>query len=453
MRRRTKTGRTKTAEAGALVLVAVLALTGCTAQLSAQTAASGGAGVDPIVEWIDQAAVPLETADATAPLDDLAVLPSVVGDATVVGLGESAHGLGDQFALRHRIVRYLVEEMGFRLLAWEADYGSGVAVDRYVVDGVGDPRQIVGSMVSAWQSEQMLALVEWMRAYNRTHSDKVRFVGTDLTQLRQLSLDEISSYVRAVAPGRLDELAAHLSAIHLHGDPGEHVAWYYQQTDKESLIGHARAVRDLIAGLPATTERDDVLRHAEAVLGFYLHYAQEGEDLRDRFMADSIIAWQRRTGHKTAFWGANVHVAAAEQVEYAFPPTVSAARLVPVGHWLRQQYGTGYAAVAGIFGSGEVLQGFETGRPAIYQVPVPRPGTTDHTLAQAGPDMLLLDLNVPAKAPAVRAWRDGPATLRLIGAAYDIAMEEQYAMTVRCLSQAFDVLVYIDRTRPSRLLR
>lgn len=117
--------------------------------------------------------------------------------------------------------------------------------------------------------------------------------------------------------------------------------------------------------------RRQLRRVEQAVLGrpgFHLHYAQEGEDLRDRFMADSLVEWQRRTGHKAMFWGANVHVAASEQVRYAFPPTVQAARLVPVGHWLRQQYGTGYVAVAGIFGSDEVLQGFETGRPAVYRV-------------------------------------------------------------------------------------
>lgn len=437
------------AGAVALVTAAALALAGCGAAPEEARAAPGGG---PVVEWIDRTAVRLDSVDPADPMDPPAAVPDLVGDATVVGLGESAHGLGDQFTMRHRIVRYLVEQKGFRTLAWEADYASGVAVDRYVVDGIGDPRQIVGAMVSAWQSEQMLALVEWMREYNRTHTEKVRFLGTDVTQLRQLSLDEIRRHVEAVAPARLTELSGHLDEIGLRGSPGRHVGWYYQQPDKERLIGHARAVRDLVAALPAP-DRDGVLRHAEAVLGFYLNYAQEeNKDFRDRFMAESLIAWQSRTGHKTVFWGANVHVAAAERVDYAFPPTVPHAQLVPAGHWLRQQYGTGYVAIAAIFGSGEVLQGFETGEPRVYQVPAPGAGTTDHMLAQARHDMLLLDLRAPAAQPEVRAWLDGPATLRLIGAAYDAAADDQYAMTVDRLSAAFDAVAYVDDTGPAQLL-
>jgi erythromycin esterase-like protein len=58
------------------------------------------------------------------------------------------------------------------------------------------------------------------------------------------------------------------------------------------------------------------------------------------------------------------------------------------------------------------------------QVPPPRPGTVDHA----------------------------PATLRLIGAAYDAAADERYSMTVDPLSNAFDALVHVDRTGPARLL-
>jgi erythromycin esterase len=436
-------GTGRRAGAVAVVTAAALALAGC-------GAASGN---EPVVAWIDRTSVRLDGVDPAVPMEPPAAVPDLVGDATVVGLGESAHGLGDQFTMRHRIVRYLVEQEGFRTLAWEADHASGVAVDRYVVDGIGDPRQIVGAMVSAWQSEQMLALVEWMHGYNRTHTEKVRFFGTDVTQLRQLSLDEIRKHVEEVAPERLTELSAHLDEIGLRGSPGRHVGWYHQQPDKERLIGHARAVRDLVAAMPASPDRDGVLRHAEAVLGFYLNYAQEeNKDFRDRFMAESLIAWQGRTGHKAVFWGANVHVAAAERVDYAFPPTVPHAQLVPTGYWLRQQYGTGYVAIAAIFGSGEVLQGFETGEPRVYQVPAPGAGTTDHVLAQARHDMLLLDLRAPAAQPAVRSWLDGPATLRLIGAAYDAAADGQYAMTVDKLSAAFDAIAYVDDTGPAQLL-
>ncbi len=51
-----------------------------------------------VTAWIRQHATPLATTDPTAPLTDLAPLPQVVGDAQVVGLGESTHGAHEQFA-------------------------------------------------------------------------------------------------------------------------------------------------------------------------------------------------------------------------------------------------------------------------------------------------------------------------------------------------------------------
>jgi erythromycin esterase-like protein len=59
-----------------------------------------------------------------------------------------------------------------------------VAIDRYIVTGEGDPRALVAATSSIWRSEEMLDLVRGMRRYNLTHDDKIRFLGTDLTQLR-----------------------------------------------------------------------------------------------------------------------------------------------------------------------------------------------------------------------------------------------------------------------------
>jgi erythromycin esterase len=213
------------------------------------------AGVAPasdeaVVSWIDRHAVPLPRVDAGGSVGDLQPLRGIVHDAKVLGLGESAHGTHEQFTLKHRAARFLVERMCFRTLAWEENWGSGVAIDRYVVRGEGDPRSLVADMSSVWRSREMLHLVRWMHAYNVTHENKVRFVGTDLTELRQLLFDEIVEYVRDVAPQRLDELASHLGPIRLRGTPEQHIGWYFQQPDKQPYIDHARAVYELVLGLP-----------------------------------------------------------------------------------------------------------------------------------------------------------------------------------------------------------
>lgn len=419
---------------------------------------------DDVMQWVQEAAVPLAPAspdDPETPLADTAGLEAVdalVADATVVGLGESAHGLGDQFTLRQRLARYLVENHGYRTIAFEEDYGSGVAIDRYLTEGVGDANDLVGSMVAAWRSEQMLSFVEWMHDFNQDHpDDPVRFLGTDVTQLRQLSFDELTRHVTEVAPGRADELASHLDEIALSGSPGEHIGWVFEHPDPESLVEHATAVRDLVADLPEpdaetdAEERADMERHAAAVLGFYLNYTADDPDFRERVMAETLQGWQQQTQAKTIYWAANVHVAGTPQVDYNLAPAVMDAQFVPTGHHLRETYGEQYVPIAAVFGSAGVLQGWETGEPAVYEVPAPGQDTLDHVLHQAGTETFLIDLTASASEP-ITDWLHEPVRMRLIGAAYEKAQDADYSMQVGSLADGFDAIVFLSRSGPGELL-
>lgn len=429
----------------AAVAVAVVAGTGACAA-SASTNEPAG--------WVDTVATPLRAPGTGRPADP-EHLQQVVGDAVVVGLGESAHGLGDQFTLRQAMARNLVENAGFRTLAFENDFANGADIDRYVLDGVGDPRAIVGSAVAAWRSEEMLDLVHWVREFNLAHpQDKVRFLGTDVTQLRRSSFDAVTRYVARVAPQRLAELRGHLEPIALRGSPGAQIMWFFRQPDQARIVEHARAARALVTDLPAPpadTDRDMAVQHARTITGFYENYTETDPNLRDRIMAETMTWWRQRTDHKIVYFAANVHVAAGPHVDYAFPPTVADATLVPAGHHLRRVYGTGYRAIAAVFGSGQVLQGWETGSPSVYSVPPPRPEFVDHTLGRATPATYLLDLRSPAP-PGVRRWLDGPATMRVIGSAYDPAVDRDYSMHVESLTGSFDAITYIRTTNAAQRL-
>ena len=60
--------------------------------------------------------------DPTLPLDDLEPLRQVIGNASVVGLGETIHTSGGYYRMKHRAFRFLVERMGFRVFAFESPW-------------------------------------------------------------------------------------------------------------------------------------------------------------------------------------------------------------------------------------------------------------------------------------------------------------------------------------------
>lgn len=182
------------------------------------------------------------------PLTDLEPLHDIVGDAVVVGLGESCHGASELFTVKDRMLRFLVEHKGFRAVAWEDDWTWGQRVDQYVTGGDGDPRELLADAIIVWRTEEILATLTWLREYNAAHpADMVRFVGVDIL------------FSRNAAPA----------------DPLD------VQQAKVIAASHA----------------------------FYECAPQDRFAYRDRQMAENLIWWHEQTGARVAYWAHNAHTA------------------------------------------------------------------------------------------------------------------------------------------------
>ncbi len=91
---------------------------GATSSVTAAPTSPTSAAHDP-VRALDRAAHPIESTEATGGLEDLRPLHRMVGNASVVGIGEPAHNSREFFTLRDRIFRSLVAEKGFTTFAHE----------------------------------------------------------------------------------------------------------------------------------------------------------------------------------------------------------------------------------------------------------------------------------------------------------------------------------------------
>ncbi|WP_329558217.1 erythromycin esterase family protein [Streptomyces uncialis] len=158
-----------------------------------------------VIEWIGQHAHRLTTFDSRAPLTDLLPVADLVRDAQVVAVGAAARGAHELSALSHRLVRLLVEELGFRSLALEGDDASRLGLDEYIRTGTGDPRMMLSEARSFWQTEEILDVIHWMRSFNRLHpDDPVRFAGAARSPQGQASpLDGLAGIERNLAEGTI----------------------------------------------------------------------------------------------------------------------------------------------------------------------------------------------------------------------------------------------------------
>lgn len=266
-----------------------------------------------------------------------------------------------------------------------------------------------------------------------------------------------------VAPERLDELDRHLTPIGWRGDPFAHFGWYAQLNDeeKQAVIAHARAVHDLVrrlGGGTSSVSRYDAVQHAYAILGFYESNTDAGDagDLRDRYVADTITSWRRRTGHRMIYSAANAHTTASPRMLISFPddePGDDTVERRLAGGRLRNRYGRRYVSIGTVFQQGQVLTGWEVrpGGPAVYDVPPPHASFVDVTLGQAREPDYLLDLH-SGTSPAVRRWLDGPAKMRIIGSAYVAGNDANYSQSLDSWRAGFDAILHVNHVTASRLL-
>jgi erythromycin esterase len=400
--------------------------------------------IDRVTTWIVENAHPLTTVDPRAPLVDLAPLADMVGDASVVGVGRPTHGAHELSTLTHRVVRLLVERLGFRSLALEEDWTTGIPIDEYLRTGRGDPRALIEGASPPHRTEELLDVLRWLRAYNELHpADPVRFVGLDISGVDALAYDAVAAHMQRTAPHRLDELHAYYATLRPAARTDEHTEWYRTQRDKQPYIDHARRAYHLVQGLPAGPGTALAAHHAQAIVDFYELYAIDAMTSMsyiESCLAKNTIWWHQHTGHKIVYWSGS-HSAVGHARTVTFPPAPPKTGR-SAGSYLREHFRGRYVSVGLSFHHGAVPN----------PVPAPTPGRADALLGSTSLAAYLLDLRADQPDP-VRKRLQASAKLRLIGPNYNPDDDAAHHMSGGSLNDWFDIVIHHRQATPTHPLR
>jgi len=131
------------------------------------------------IKILNKNAIPASTIDE--PARNLTLLENSIGDATVIGLGENSHGSSPIYKLKLSLIKLLVQKFGFTVFALEMPVAEASRLDRYVQYGEGEKADIVRNLAyKSWQTREMMDILEWIKFYNITASQKVSFKGFDI---------------------------------------------------------------------------------------------------------------------------------------------------------------------------------------------------------------------------------------------------------------------------------
>ena len=232
-----------------------------------------------------------------------------------MALGEGTHGTREFFRMKHRITEFLASEMGFTVFAIEASMPDARRVNDYVLRGEGDAKEaLAGLYFWTWNTEEVLAMIEWMREYNASGRGRIEFWGFDV-QYPTAAMDSVRSFIEETEPGYLGTLSEEIDTIEdakedafaNRGNRDEHYARWREAAAR--VLEHLEENRDRYLASTDALRVDWAIQNARvAFQGADIRLA--GGRSRDEDMADNVnwILDHSPPETKIVLWAHNGHV-------------------------------------------------------------------------------------------------------------------------------------------------
>lgn len=383
---------------------------------------------------------PLSGFDPNLPLDDLAPLQKIVGNADFVGLSEPFHTNGGAYQMKHRVFRYLVEEQGFRVLGFESPFIWVERLDQYLQNCQGSPASALrGNLFSIFNSTEIADLVGWMCEWNQAHpDDRLSVYGFDMQRMARENGEAVIAFLQQLGIGADDPRVIGIRLC----DGVVETFWPAQTFPQErydQCQGALSAVADYFAeNEPAIRQQtsDEALGWArihlrseqawqEQLFFFFTDFVRS-YTVREAGMADLIQAIHAvRFPHaRVALWAHNIHVA-TNGINYLFDEETGGT--TSMSDFVKQALGHKYVTL-GMTGYNLGANWSTAAFCGVFQLFGVNP--VEEILHNAGPDYLLLDLTPRG---------NGQPTLLDPNTTYSILESRQVIPR-----DTFDALIYIE---------
>jgi protein-L-isoaspartate(D-aspartate) O-methyltransferase len=381
-------------------------------------------------------------------------------DARIVLLGEASHGTSEFYRARAAITRRLIERHGFKIVAVEADWPDGAAIDRYVrhrpAASAPEEQPFQRFPTWMWRNCEVAAFADWLRAPNEDREPAARtgFFGLDLYSLHA-SIRAVLAYLDRVDPVAAAIARERYGCLGPFGsDPASYgrmaVSEGYRQCE-QAVIEQLRYLLEKARDYAATDGEDflDAAQNARLIANAEAYYraiyygAAESWNLRDRHMFDTLdlLLQSRGETSKAVVWAHNSHIGDARATEMG-----QSRGELNIGQLCRENYGREACSIGFGTHGGTVMAATDWGgEMEIKRINPSRPGSYEALFHETGHVRSLLELR-EGKRPEARAALMEPRLERFIGVIYRPDTERWSHYASATLPDQYDAWAWLDET-------
>jgi erythromycin esterase len=417
------------------------------------------------ISWIRQNAFPLKSVKAENGFEDLMPLKGILKDVQIVGLGEATHGTKEFFQMKHRMLEFLVKEMGFTVFVMEASYAGCSNINNYVLYGKYDATRALASQgMLVWDTEEVLDMIEWLRRYNQTVPDenKVRFKGIDFrSNYYGGSFYIIKQYIKKVDPqlaNQTDSLIGLVEKTDIQELNGINTDSCKNEFLK--LIDNFSLSKENYAQLSSIEEYKEVFQRLKIIgQSLTLNFCKgdnpqnintEKTRLRDYYMASNLIGivQEEKPDTKYVLWAHNGHISKEEPLTEENPRVL--------GNYLKEAYGDKYYAFGFSFNKGS-FQSFEYAKEMKplgmqeFTVTEDHENTLDWYFSQTGLNPFIINFRRNQLPDYMNDFVNQRLLTRTFGGQLirENAETSNYSIDIR---KSYDAIIFIDNTTRAMLL-
>ncbi|HYO76935.1 MAG TPA: erythromycin esterase family protein [Thermoanaerobaculia bacterium] len=399
---------------------------------------------------------------------DYDALMDLIGNASIVCIGEASHGTHEFYRERAKITKRLIDEKGFQAVAVEADWPDAYRVNRYVRANTddGSANEALSGFTARfptwmWRNADVLDFVGWLRGFNDALADdsqKVGFYGVDLYSLFS-SIEAVIQYLEQVDPEGAKHARSRYACFDHYGDEAQAygyataagIAQSCQDAVVTQLTELRRRASELVAqsDLPAdeffyAEQNARLVANAEQYYRSMFAGRVSSWNLRDRHMAETIDALvahlsKGRAPAKIVVWAHNSHLGDARFTEMGQQGELN------VGQLVRERYQDDAVLIGFSTYTGTVTAADDWDAPAQQKRVRPAlKGSYEELLHDVSPSPYYLTFRGGSLAAEEL---DHPRLQRAIGVIYRPDTERQSHYFHAQLPRQFDAMIHFDETR------